>query len=40
MTIMDGKKDNEHFFFNKSWFCSEEYQPKTKPTHYPRIPAR
>lgn len=33
MTIIDGKEDNEYFFFDKSWLCSEEYQPIIKSTH-------
>ena len=38
--FIDGNEDNEHFFFDKSWLCSEEYQPIIKSTHQPRIPAR
>lgn len=31
--FIDGNEDNEHFFFDKSWLCSEEYQPIIKSTH-------
>lgn len=30
--FIDGKEDNEHFFFDESWLYSEEYQPIIKFT--------